>query len=303
MRALAVVLALGGGAWGCTDYPAKVAAHGDDATTENDTSADTSGDTTVEVDTVPTLHELPCSVQQFLVERCASCHGATPVGDAPMSLLTYDDLLEPSRIDPTKNLAQVSVSRMRNANKPMPPAPTVLAEAEIQAFADWVAAGMQGETCSDPLPPDPFGGPTVCTSGQSWNPNADDDARMFPGRDCIGCHAREGEGEAPVFHVAGTIYPTGHEPDSCYGVGTLSGVKVEVVDSAGRKYMLAPNGTGNFYLEQRVSTPFTPPYRARLITNGGAVRQMVGEQDDGDCNACHTAGGTSDAPGRIVIPW
>lgn len=25
--------------------------------------------------------------------------------------------------------------------------------------------------------------------------------------------------------------------------------------------------------------------------------------DNGDCNVCHTQGGTMDAPGRIVAPW
>ena len=42
---------------------------------------------------------------------------------------------------------------------------------------------------------------------------------MRPGHACITCHTQEDEG--PVFAFAGTVYPTGHEPNECYGVQSI----------------------------------------------------------------------------------
>ena len=43
---------------------------------------------------------LPCEIRAILVSYCDSCHGAAPVGGAPRSLVTYDDLTRP---DLTRN--------------------------------------------------------------------------------------------------------------------------------------------------------------------------------------------------------
>jgi hypothetical protein len=121
---------------------------------------------------------------------------------------------------------------------------------------------------------------------------------MHPGVACINCHTSGGEEEGPRFVVAGTVYPTPHEPNDCNGIAANSGATVLVTDATGVEHRLTPNAAGNFFLE---GAAFPLPYTAKVI-NAGRERVMVEAQDDGDCNACHTEGGANRAPGRIFLP-
>jgi hypothetical protein len=76
-------------------------------------------------------------------------------------------------------------------------------------------------------------------------------------------------------------------------------VVVEITDADGRVFELRPNSAGNFYLEG--PDAFTTPYQARVVS-GGVERVMMGAQEDGDCNTCHTQDGDEGAPGRIMLP-
>ena len=68
------------------------------------------------------------------------------------------------------------------------------------------------------MPPDPFSVAPACTSGKMWTGGTDGSGSMQPGvYACINCHKSSG-GEAPQFKIAGTLYPTAHEPDQCNGV-------------------------------------------------------------------------------------
>ena len=102
--------------------------------------------------------------------------------------------------------------------------------------------------------------------------------------------------------VAGTIYPTGHEPDDCHGVdSTAAGadlVHVVVTDSAGMEFSMLPNDVGNFYL----TSTLTFPLHAKVMNSHGGERAMVGTVHDGNCNHCHTQSGDNSAPGRITVP-
>src|SRR4051812_13533505 len=62
---------------------------------------------------------LPCEIQAMLVTRCVTCHGAVPSGGAPMSLVTYADLMAPARSNPSMTVAQLSLARMQNTVAPM----------------------------------------------------------------------------------------------------------------------------------------------------------------------------------------
>jgi hypothetical protein len=157
--------------------------------------------------------------------------------------------------------------------------------------------------------PDPFGGQTVCSSGKSWPASSDEgDPRMNPGMACIQCHASHAEGgdgdhedddDAPLFDIAGTVYPTGHEPDRCDGVdGASAGAIVEIRGADGALFQLEVNEAGNF---MRTGKPVSRPYRARVISAAGE-RAMGAAQTSGDCNGCHTEQGANGAPGRIVAP-
>jgi hypothetical protein len=120
---------------------------------------------------------------------------------------------------------------------------------------------------------------------------------MEPGQACISCHAGTG-GEAPTFVLAGTLYPTGHEPDNCNGVSNTSGATVVVTGGSGASVTLTPNPAGNFYS----TTSLAPPYQAKVVNAAGAERAMVSKVSSGDCNSCHTQSGASGAPGRITMP-
>ena len=120
---------------------------------------------------------------------------------------------------------------------------------------------------------------------------------MEPGQACINCHGSTG-GEAPKFVIAGTLYPTGHEPDNCNGVNGSTGAKVVVTGSNGTVVTLTPNSVGNFYS----STTLPPPYKAKVVNTAGVERVMSGTASSGDCNSCHTLSGANSAPGRITLP-
>jgi len=139
------------------------------------------------------------------------------------------------------------------------------------------------------------GGPS-CTSNMTWLGGNEGNADMNPGMACISCHASTG-GEAPIFTIAGTVYPTAHEPDGCYGAKGSTGVQVVITGADGKTLTLTPSGAGNFYSTTAVALPF----QAKVLYMG---RQgvMLEAQSTGDCNSCHTQTGTSAAPGRIVVP-
>lgn len=251
------------------------------------------------------LTGLPCDVQAVLENRCIACHD----GKAQFALLDYDDLVAPSKTDPTKNMAQMSLERMKNAQAPMPPPPAEPPEAdEIQTFEDWVKAGWpKGALCTDP-PPDggvgdggvPEGGAdggdggVVCTSGTMWTGGNSPSPLMNPGEACNACHQQMG---GPNYRAAGTVYPTLHEPDDCNGKGPPPQLTVVITDAMNRVINVPVNAAGNFFTRTRIAVP----YKA-AVTDGTRTRAMVGSVTSGDCNSCHTVQGTRGAPGRVLAP-
>ena len=242
---------------------------------------------------------LPCDVQQLLENRCIGCH----LGPAPAALLTYDDLLKPSS-EPGKSLAQKSLERMKNTASPMPPAPAVPPAAdEIATFEQWVTAGApKGAECT-PAPGDAgadagtgggnvYNTPTVCTSKTTWNQGNQGSSRMRPGGACITCHTMRG---GPAYKVAGTVYPTAHEPNDCNGVNGV--VTVVVTDKNGVVTNIPVNNVGNFNSRANIVAPFHVK-----VTNGAKERVMAGALTAGDCNSCHTLAGVNGAPGRVMAP-
>jgi hypothetical protein len=147
----------------------------------------------------------------------------------------------------------------------------------------------------------------MCSSGKMWV--GEEGVDMDPGRACIDCHANGGGGEeeegGPLYLVAGTVFPTAHEPDNCFGLdGTVMppDVSVEVRDGNGNAVVLKINAAGNFYLDP-YSAPagFAPPYAVKVVKDD-LERPMGALAPHGDCNLCHTQDGTTDAPGRIIPP-
>jgi len=244
---------------------------------------------------------LPCDVAQVLNE-CSDCHGSTPSGGATNTLLSFEDLTAKSDDDPTKTVADVALARMRSADRPMPPT-GLLPDAQVATFEAWITGGLQKGSCgqtratdagtvtSVPATPDPATPPTlVCTSGKTVSNRPG--PLMAAGVACGQCHTG-GDGP-PLFAMAGTLFPTLHEPDKCAGV---TGVNVLIIDANGDTHTMTTNQSGNF-------TRYTPvplPYRAMVIS-GNEIREMKTPQMNGDCNSCHTGLGTGGAPGRVTTP-
>lgn len=266
---------------------------------------------------------LPCDVQTMLSNRCLSCHGTTPIEAGLPSLVTRANLMAPSRTDPSKTNAALAVTRMQNAAAPMPPAPASRAtSAEIATLNDWINAGYPTGSCGSGTTgaggagatggagnpgtggatgtggtsgaTDPFGAAPICTSKMNWTGGNRGSAQMNPGMACISCHS---SGEGPRFAVAGTLYPTAHEPDRCDGVDGTNGAQVIITGADGRMQTLTPNSAGNFYSQTTIKTP----YQAKVVYMG-RERAMVAMQTSGDCNSCHTQNGANSAPGRILLP-
>lgn len=244
---------------------------------------------------------LPCAVQAILAAQCQSCHSSPPSSNAPMALIGWSDLAAPSKTQPQKSNAQLSVERMQSGGAPMPPSPPRASAGDIATIEAWVTAGLPKGDCSAPDGgvPNPYNTPVQCTSGQQWSGGGEGSRSMDPGQACIQCHSSS-FGEAPNFEIAGTAYATAHEPDDCYGGNAGAQAQVVITDANGRVYPLSVNGAGNFYYSGRNGS-VALPYRAK-VTVGGKVRAMSAAQSNGDCNSCHTVSGTQNAPGRIMLP-
>ena len=245
---------------------------------------------------------LPCEVAALLATKCTSCHGSKPVGGAPQPLVTYADLLAPSKSDPTKSNAVRSLERMKLAASPMPPAPAAgPSAANLAAFEAWVVADTPMGSCGDvDAGPNPFDAPAQCTS--MTMSMVDEGAAMNPGMACIKCH--NSDDEAPHLTLGGTAYATAHEPDDCNAKvksgPAISTAIVEITDKNGVVLSLEVNSVGNFY--RKVSQGAVAlPYTAK-IKYDGRERVMATAQMSGDCNSCHTQAGTQDAPGRVLLP-
>jgi len=238
---------------------------------------------------------LPCDVAAVLA-RCVSCHGTTPSVGSPMSLLTYEDLVAPAPTMPSVSVIALSVTRMQDTVAPMPPGTTPTASAaDIATLQAWINAGTPRGTCSGPT--DPYNTPVMCSSGTMWTRGNHGSQSMRPGMACISCHTQTGQQFEIPFTIAGTVYPSAHEPDNCNGSSGSSGVTVEIVGADGRSQTITPNGVGNFFSESSVALPLTA-----VVHYQGRTRAMTTAVPSGDCNTCHTESGTTNAPGRIMLP-
>jgi hypothetical protein len=234
---------------------------------------------------------LPCDVAAMLAASCSSCHGASPSGGAPNALTTYEQLMAPSLSVPSLSVAQLSLQRMKDTKAPMPPGGG--SAADIAVLEGWLTAGATPGTCTTPVGGGGvYNGPTVCTSGTYWTRGNRGSSSMHPGVACVSCHS---QGEDGPRGIAGTVFPTAHEPDDCNG--TPGGVSVEITDANGTVSTLRVHGAGNFYSNRSVALPYTAK-----VVSGNKTREMKTPQTELDCNTCHTTGGTNGAPGRIVAP-
>ncbi len=252
---------------------------------------------------------LPCEIDEILQTMCVSCHGPTPSSNAFNSILGRADLLADALTLPGSNVAEAALARFGGSGPPMPPMPgTPLTPEQVADWDAWVAAGFPVGDCTTHPEPDPFDVDPVCTSDVYWTGGLfNEDDEMNPGRECINCHQNPelfgGDEGGPVFPFAGTVFPTGHEPDDCYGAdGNASDVSVVITAAGGEELVMHINAAGNFWAEDGdLPDDFAQPWTAKVVADG-QERLMVAPLEHGDCNVCHTQDGAEDAPGRIIIP-
>jgi hypothetical protein len=92
---------------------------------------------------------LPCDVQQVLAEKCQSCHAATPLFGAPMSLQSYADTQGPAHSNPSMPVWQMMRTRIHSTTAPMPPnGQQALTAADFMALDAWFSAGAPTSTAA-----------------------------------------------------------------------------------------------------------------------------------------------------------
>ncbi|MDH5672917.1 MAG: hypothetical protein OEZ06_12255 [Myxococcales bacterium] len=86
---------------------------------------------------------LPCEVDDVLATSCRGCHGADPGLQAPMALLTYEDLMADSVQNPGTPVYQLVGQRVHSETAPMPPinGGRALLETEMSALDAWLSGG------------------------------------------------------------------------------------------------------------------------------------------------------------------
>jgi hypothetical protein len=138
----------------------------------------------------------------------------------------------------------------------------------------------------------------VCVTEKQWVGGRHGDPRMFPGRDCVGCHL---ENDGPQLVLGGTIYPylvrdadqlaTLQTGEDCFGV---AGVKVHIEGADGQSYDLTTNEAGNFYVEgdpRNLVKPFTAKLDYISANGKPSSPSMTSPAPSyGGCAHCHTPG-------------
>jgi len=94
---------------------------------------------------------LPCGVAQVLASNCQTCHGAEPIGGAPMPLVSFADLHAPAKTQPSMKVYELSKLRMHDTSRPMPPNGS-MKPADVSALDTWfdsgaIAGSAQDATC------------------------------------------------------------------------------------------------------------------------------------------------------------
>ena len=245
----------------------------------------------------PVATGVPCAIETILSTYCWSCHGVSP--SAPSRLVTYADLLATSVSNGSNSEAAQALVRMQSTTSPMPPSGPKPSASEIAAFKAWVTASSpQGAKCGGSSaidasippdaapPPNPYNTPLQCSSKKTWTSGTG--STMRPGDACGRCHN---------IDIAGTVYPTAHEPTNCLGIA--GGSTVVVTDATNQTVNVTVNSAGNFLYTGYAT--LTAPFTVKVVS-GSKTRAMSMKAPNGDCNSCHTPNGTQNAPGRIMAP-
>ncbi|MET0386466.1 MAG: hypothetical protein ABW321_10930 [Polyangiales bacterium] len=111
----------------------------------------------------PTTGNMPCGVSKVLASNCQSCHGAQPIGGAPMPLVTLADLHAPAKTNPALKVYEISHMRMNDQARPMPPGTDAKPAGDLAMLDTWLKGGAVAGPASDATcgSDAPGGGPLV----------------------------------------------------------------------------------------------------------------------------------------------
>ena len=118
---------------------------------------DTGTGGTSSVGPVDSMHgtPLPCGVSKVVAANCGSCHGATPMGGAPMPLVTYEDFQSQHTVQfymplkgQTLKVADIVKQRINDKASPMPPGGN-MPTADLDMLNTWLDAGAAAGTAAD----------------------------------------------------------------------------------------------------------------------------------------------------------
>jgi cytochrome c5 len=112
--------------------------------------------TTANAPSQSTGQALPCNVANVVGANCQKCHGATPIGGAPMSLVTYDDFHKQAKSNPSLKVYELAKLRINDQAKPMPPGGD-MAKDSFTVLDSWLGAGALAAaadaSCATTKPP------------------------------------------------------------------------------------------------------------------------------------------------------
>lgn len=223
---------------------------------------------------------LPCDVAAYLSQKCLSCHGAPPLPSALSSLVTLDDLMAPSKEDPTKSEAELSLSRMKNTASPMPPGAPPPAS-DVAILENWINAGYPMGSCggsaggdAGAIPPPP---PSVFKDAPAFVSRTGQRTHNA-GKDCMSCHATGG-GEAPRFSFGGTLYDGSGNP--------VGGAEVRLVDANGKATSVYTSTSGTFYSGGAFAAPAHVGVRDAMHESDMLTALQA---SNGGCSSCHCTG-------------
>jgi hypothetical protein len=133
---------------------------------------------------------IPCAADMVVKSRCTSCHGATPIGGAPMSLVTLADFQRDYEVKTTQpvlgqTIKVYELSRIRiNAEMGTPRMPEggQLAAPDLATMNDWLGAGAPaGNACSATMPAPGGGTNNAMTTLDGGVPSTDPGTGVDPG--------------------------------------------------------------------------------------------------------------------------
>jgi hypothetical protein len=168
---------------------------------------------------------IPADADLVLRTRCQTCHAARPLPGVQGSLVSSDDFLRPSKLDPSRTVGQLAAARIDDSAARMPPPPGApLTAAEKAALQGWIgtlqvacptmppvvsppgggpsttpppAATPPAPSTTPPPPPSIFDVPARCTSGRFYRPargGGDDGEHLVAKGDDSGSGEGGGEG-------------------------------------------------------------------------------------------------------------